>query len=192
MSKIRLVNEQVPIVVACRWAGMDIPEGWDNRKTRCPFGEIAHEDSGREAAWRIYEDTNTAFCFACGRAFAPVSLMAEIWDCTKAEAAEKMAVMAGIVEPTWREQWAALHEPRPVDRTSLAEALKQFCLRVRGPSWEYDQFEPYFSGPLADCLGVLISVTTDREAAEWLDGCKQIMESVIRGGENHEQLRRPA
>lgn len=159
---------------------MPAPE--PGNKSWCLFGHLAHPDGGLERALRIYEDTNSAYCFACAKAWRPVSLMAEVWDCTWAEAADRMCQMAGITEPTWQEKWEALQQPVPPDTARLGEALKAWCRRVRGPSWELEQTDAWFGVPLAACLGLLPLVTTDPEAREWLDGCKRIMGPLLREG----------
>ncbi len=182
-SLIWTANEKIPIALACSWAGMDVSEGEGNRKLRCPFGEYAHSDSGSAASFRIYEDTNHAFCFACARYWSPVSLMAEVWDCARAEAADRMCKMAGITPPDWKQRWDELHQPMPPDTASLGEALKRWCARVHGPGWETEQFESGLADPLAACLGVLSLVTTDEQAAMWLDSSKLIMLSWLKKGE---------
>jgi hypothetical protein len=154
---------------------MDVCDGDGTRKTRCPFGEVAHSDGGVDRSFRMYEDTNHAYCFACLKSWTPVSLMAEFWDCKRAEAAERMCKMAGITPPDWRERWEELQHPVPPDTASLAEALKKWCGRMYGPAWEIDQFEPRLAVPLAACFGVLPLVTSQDNAGEWLDGCKLAM-----------------
>lgn len=180
---IQLVNDQVSIAQACRWAEVEVPDGSGSRKTWCPFG-ITHPDGGRESALRLYEDTNTAHCFACGKSWSPVSLMAEYWDCGREEAAGKMAQTAGITEPTWRDRWDEAHQPEVPDRAALAEALKTWCRRVRGPSWDLEQLTPRFSEPLGACLSLLPMVTTAQESADYLVGCKLIMGPILRGGDD--------
>jgi hypothetical protein len=172
---IHLANEKIPIAQACQWAGMDVSEGEGQRKLRCPFGDYAHSDSGAAASLRVYEDTNHVFCFACARWWSPVSLMAEFWDVTRAEAADRMCQMAGITPPDWRERWDELQHPVPPDTASLGEALKIWCARIYGPGWETGQFEPELANPLAACLGVLSFVTTGEEGDIWLDSSKLVM-----------------
>jgi hypothetical protein len=174
-SLIWLANEKIPIAQACQWAGMDVDEGEGTRKIRCPFGDYAHSDSGAASSFRVYEDTNHAFCFACAKYWTPVSLMADVWDCSRAEAAGRMCEMAGITPPDWRERWEELHHPVPPDTASLAEALKTWCGRVYGPGWETGQLEPRVADPLAALISVLPLVTTDDEASTWLDSSKLVM-----------------
>jgi hypothetical protein len=174
-SLIKLANERISIAQACVWAGMDVSEGDGNRKIRCPFGVYAHSDGGVAASFRVYEDSNHAYCFAESRSWTPVSLMAEVWDCARAEAADRMCAMAGVTPPDWRERWAELQHPAPPDTASLAEALKRWCARTYGAGWETGQFELVLAEPLASCIGVLSLVTTDEQAAAWLYNCKLVM-----------------
>lgn len=180
MSLTATVNDRVSIAQACCWAGLELPEGFGNRKTWCPFG-ITHPDGGAEASFRLYEETNSAYCFACARSWTPVSLMADFWDCGRAEAADRICRMSGIREPGWQERWDELHQPAVPNREALAEALKAWCRRVRGPSWESDQFRSEFSSPLGSCLSLLPLVFTGRDSEEWLIGCKKILLPVLRG-----------
>jgi hypothetical protein len=177
-SIIQLANENISIAQACRWAGVEVPDGFGNRKTWCPFG-ITHPDGGIEAAFRLYEDTGGCYCFACARAWTPVSLMAEYWDCGRAEAAGKMCEMAGVTEQTWRDRWEALQQPQVPDHAALSEALKTWCRRVTGPVWEQAQYQDWVSEPLGHCLRLLPLVRTAQEANEWLDGCKAVMRPIL-------------
>jgi len=172
---IFLANTKISIVTACQWAGISVSEGEGGRKTWCPFGLISHSDGGVDRAFRVYEDSNSAYCFSCAKYWTPVSLMTEVWDCSRTEAAERMCGTAGITVPGWRERWDSLQYPAAVDTASLAEALKRWCARIYGPGWETDQFDSEQADPLAACLGVLPLVTTGNDASAWVDSSKQIM-----------------
>lgn len=174
-SLIGVANAQITITQACYWAGLDVSDGEGNRKLRCPFGDYSHSDGGAAASFRIYEDTNHAFCFACAKYWSPVSLMSDVWDCSRAEAAERMCKKAGVTPPDWKEHWAELQHPLPPDTASLGEALKMWCARQYGPGWSTGQFDSRVADPLAACLGVLSLVTTDDQAGMWLDSSKLLM-----------------
>jgi hypothetical protein len=174
-SLTQFANQKISIATACQWAGMRVFEGEGERKVRCPFGDVAHADGGVEASFRMYEEDNSAYCFACSKYWSPVGLMSEFWDCTRAEAAERMCKTAGITPPDWRERWEELQHPVPPDTASLAEALKRWCSRIYGPLWGVDQFEPRLAVPLMACLGVLPLVSSGQEADIWLHGCKLAM-----------------
>src|SRR5712692_3099929 len=58
-----IANERISIALACRWAGVSVSEGDGSRKIWCPFGSVSHSDGGVERAFRMYEGTNSAYCF---------------------------------------------------------------------------------------------------------------------------------
>lgn len=178
---VALADEKVSIEQALRWAGVSAWEG-QGGKLDCPFALTSHPDGGADRALRAYPD-GMAWCFACGRGWSPVRLMAEYWDCTRAEAAEKMLKLAGITEPSWQERWSELHQPAPPDREALGEALKIWCARMAGPEWDRVQFQPEVSGPLAACLGLLALVSSSGEAETWFYSCKMVMRRFLHGGE---------
>ena len=174
-ASVTLANAKVSIDQALRWAEAEPGYG----KLHCPFGPVAHSDGGVERSLRTY-DTNTAHCFSCKRTWTPVSMMSEWWDCSREEAAEKMLRLSGITQPGWQEKWEQAHQPRPPDLAALGEALKTWCRRMLGPSWEQEQFDPRLAVPLGHCLGMLSRVTTADEAEEWLNGSKSVMMTVVK------------
>src|SRR5712692_2738036 len=137
----------------------------------------------RMAGWRersvCMRARTVLTAFACHKYWSPVGLMAEYWDCSRAEAAERMCRLTGVVPPDWRERWEELQYPVPLDTASLAEALKMWCGRVYGPAWVTAQFEAGLAEPLASCLGVLSLVTTRDAADEWLAACKGILGPLL-------------
>lgn len=60
---VRKANEVVSIYAVCDKAGVDYSSYLGSRaKLFCPFGAITHMDGGATRAFRIYEETNTAYC----------------------------------------------------------------------------------------------------------------------------------
>lgn len=180
---VDLANETVSIADACRLIGMyvDADDLIRSRKMRCPFGSVYHSDGGVEPSFRLYPETNHAFCFArCGR-FTPVWLLAQAWDIPTVEAAVKLLDAVGHKPATLAEAWKTAAHPPPSrpDPALLAEALKTFCQRIC-PDWIDAQFEPAVAQWLSRCLDVLDLVSTDAQAAEWLHGCKTVMENALR------------
>jgi len=57
-SLISLANARVPMPVACRAAGLEVPDVYRDSGTKmhCPWGEFTHSDGGREKAFRIWPD----------------------------------------------------------------------------------------------------------------------------------------
>jgi hypothetical protein len=181
-SEIGVANEKVSIVLACNLIGMDIPEDVGSRrsvKVHCPFGEIYHVDQGYEAAFRIYPDSNSAFCFAgCGY-FTPVSLCAHAWGTPSATVAVELLERVGVKPVSLADAWAqvASHEPAP-DAVLLAQALKTFCRRTC-LNWEQIQFEPAVAATLTRCLALLDLVGTEADAGTWLAACKRVMSIAV-------------
>lgn len=177
-SLILIANEEISIIKACQYIGMEISDDaiyGRSIKVHCPFGEIHHIDSGVDPAFRIYHETNSAYCFAgCGY-FTPVRLIAHARGVSQRTAAADLLERVGYHFASSAQIWAELTETAiEPDRNLLADALKIFCERV-APGWEALQFEQPISGVLCACLSLLDRVTTDSEAEQWLSGCKQIM-----------------
>lgn len=181
-NPVALADEQVPIATACRLIGMHVPESVDMGrpvKVHCPFGEVYHRDHGAETAFRIYADSNHAWCFSCGQHYGPTKLVALAWGISRRQAAAELLERAGIKPATLADLWAevAHHEPVP-DTTMLAEALKTYCRRI-DPGWEFHQFEPDVAAALSACLGLLDHVRSQADAALWLDQTKRVMQSRL-------------
>lgn len=181
-EQIELANEKVSIISACQWIGMDIPDEIGVRrstKVHCPFGELYHVDQGWEAAFRIYPDSNSAFCFAGCGFFTPVSLCAHAWDTDPAAVAIDLLERVGVRPVSMAQAWARAfqHEPTP-DATLLAQALKTYCQRIC-PTWSQAQFEPAVAATLTRCLGLLDLVGTEADAGTWLTACKQAMRVAL-------------
>lgn len=181
-SVVGIANEQVPIALAARLAGVDLPDdlgGVTSWKVLCPFGDVYHADGGLEAALRIYPETNQAFCFAgCGY-FTPVRLVAAAWDRPPRYVASELLERVGVRPRSLAQRWAEAsqveHHP---DVSLLAEALKIYCRRAC-PSWEAAQFEPAVAAKLTRCLALLDRVHTDPDALTWLTASKNVMGATL-------------
>lgn len=178
VSVVTIANEQVPITTACRLVGIDLSDDiayGRSLKVHCPFGELYHSDGGVEPAFRVYPDSNSAYCFACKAYFSPVWLVAQHWGQPSREVAEELLAHIGYRPATAAQAWAqACARDTPPDRTLLAEALKTFCARI-APGWSVGQFDPDTAAVLGRCLALLDHVHTDGDTARWLDGCKHAM-----------------
>lgn len=180
-SLVAMANEKVPIAVACRLAGMDIPEEIYGRsvKVRCPFGEFYHRDGGMEAAFRLYPETNHGYCFVCKASFTPVWLLAQVWGQDSTTVAAELLDRAGIKPATLAQLWAeASRRDEPPDTAMLAAALQTFCARV-SDDWDDTQFAPAVAAKLRACLGLLDQVRTPADADLWLAGCKRVMIVIL-------------
>lgn len=145
-------------------------------KLYCPFGEVSHADGGSSKAFRIYPETNSAYCFACGEAYSPVKLLATANDTSLNEAADFLLEYAGVTEEGTEERWEQLtsQQESPISTSELAEALKVYCARV-DPDWAERQLEPAVAHTFQRCLELLGSVRTSADADQWLGATKQVM-----------------
>jgi hypothetical protein len=178
MSRYELANENSDIMAVARFIGMEVPDFSYSAsiKLYCPFGEVSHADGGSSKAFRIYPETNSAYCFACGLHFSPVKLLATATDISTAEAADYLLELAGVTEAGTEERWEQLtsEQESPISTAELAEALKVYCSRI-DPNWAERQLEPAVAHTFQRCLGLLGSVRTSADAEQWLGATKQVM-----------------
>jgi len=180
-SLIVEANERVSIVMACRLAGIEVEDGLTggSMKTYCPFGRFFHSDGGKEPAFRIYPESNSAYCFSCKKFFSPTTLISDAFDISKKQAAKELLDRVGYKPLTAAEMWAGVQpkEPEP-DTSMLSMALKTYCLRI-DPDWQKTQFEPDVGSYLDRCLSLLDQVHTGEEAEAWLTTCKLAMKKFL-------------
>lgn len=182
-SVISVANEQVSIASVCRHIGMYLPDAVDDTKSVkvfCPFSFL-HADGGAEPAFRVYPGPNNAYCFACTQFFSPVSLAATAWDVDWSQAATQLLEWIGYKSLSLAEEYAKAKEPpeEPVDHAALALVLRMHCHRLDHEWLELEEGFP--QRQLAKCLALLDKVTTQAEAARWLDRCREVMTAVIEG-----------
>jgi hypothetical protein len=176
-TDIRLANKLYSVVDACNLSGFGNSGG--NSKQWCPFGDLAHSDGGQAKSLRFYEDTNTAYCFACGEAFTPVKFVSKIKDLDEQSAADFILTLINYVPPTVESQWAALMEEKTsINTNDLAEALKVACLRMT-PDWETRQFDDAVAHKFRQCLDLLPKVHTEDAANRWLTVAKMAMKQEL-------------
>jgi hypothetical protein len=171
-------NRHVPMWVACREAGMDL-FGPTSKRTYCPFGEFSHADGGSATAFRVYPDHG--FCFACWEYYSPTRLCAMVWEVTEEAVAERLLTTIGHKPKDYRAHWLDLTtDLRPqIDREAVATALKTRCLRLV-PDWPERQYDPFIAEYLARCLALLVQVTSEVDARQWLETCSTVMITVLR------------
>lgn len=181
-SVISLANEVVSIVQVCHFIGMDLPDDVyysRSMKVHCPFGPIYHSDQGAETAFRVYVESNSAFCFACKSSYTPTWLAAQAWGLDSTTAATELLTRVGYKPLSLAEAWAeAARREIPLERAFLAEALKVYCARIC-PGWDNLQFDPAVAPYLTRCLALLDCVEDETQAQEWLTGCKSVMSNVL-------------
>lgn len=174
-SPIVLANQEVSIVTVCARFGADLPDYLisGSYKTHCPFSEL-HPDRGMEKSFRVYPETNSAFCFTESLHLTPVSLAALKWDVSWKVAAERLLEerpSKGLLQ-------AQAAQCDRVDEASLGAALQVYCRSVC-PSWEEVQFDPTVSNTLSGGLSLLSMVKTPADAVQWLQACKLAMDTVL-------------
>ena len=179
-ERIQLANERMSITQACRFIGMHLGDfEIASVKTYCPFGELLHEDGGRSKAFRVYPETNSAYCFACIKAYRPVSLIATDRDIPEPAAAEVILEETGYVAPNFMAKWEALSEQTAsVDRDALEEALKTYCARI-SPDWEMRQLDDDIASTFRKCLTASRNVASEDDARKWLKLTKQVMATAL-------------
>lgn len=176
-SPIKLANELMTIFEACEEVGMGNISGM--AKTYCPFGQVFHTDGGRTRAFKVYPESNSAYCFACPKRYDPVSLIATEKDISYRAAAEWILEKKAYVSPDYQTRWDALtQETVLVDHEALQDALKIACTRMV-PDWAARQFEPRVANKLTQCLSIARKVGTEEDGRKWLDMSKQAMRQAL-------------
>jgi len=179
---VDLANENVSIAWVCAQVGVSLPEWFDNVKSvkvHCPFGALSHSDFGFETAFRVYPETNSAYCFAGCGFYTPVWLYAQAKDLRAREAAEVLLDLVGYRSRTPDEEWERVSQVRErVSEIDLTEALRAYCSRE--PSWESRQFDPSVSATFARCLELLPRVRSVSDSRRWLEACKTVMARALR------------
>jgi hypothetical protein len=187
-SIIALVNEKVPFPLAARWAGLEVYDdspGERGIKTYCPFGVVEHPDGGAEPSLRVYADHG--WCFAEGRYFSVVSLLAEVWQLDREDAAAEALKRAGYVPASYSHLFEQAGTEPPPDRDALAAALVTWCEcwctverhYGRPAQWKELQYHPAVSRQLSRCLGLLSLVQAAGDCDIWLSAAKKAMNKVL-------------
>lgn len=168
-SVTAVANREVPFALALQWTRLT--DGMRERgvKVTCP-------SCGEPDALRLYYDHG--WCFAEGRRFSAVLLLAAAWDMDPATAAATALEKVGYQPPDYAALLLAAQRPLPAATDDLAEALRIWC-RSACPDWETRQYDPAVSGLLARCLGLLSGVHSDEACTRWLAGSKRAMARVL-------------
>jgi hypothetical protein len=187
-SAVAIANEVVRIESVCQWIGVDLPDvSGRSVKVHCPFGVVYHVDHGAESAFRVYPDTNSAYCFACGTAYRPVSLAAQAWDRDgdRQGVALDLLDRVGFRPSSLAEEWTQVSTREPeIDRAALGLALQVFGERV-SPRWGEVQFQSPVKEVLGSCMDLLDLVRTREDVELWLPSCKEALRRALGGIEDH-------
>lgn len=168
-SLVTIANERVPFLTAAAWAGLGSGGRDRGMKVSCP-------SCGEQSAMRVYP--GHGWCFSERRYFTPVSLLAEVWDMDREDAAVRALDKIGYVPASYAHLWEDAARPPEPAREELARALQTWCA-ANCPDWTARQFEPAVSRLLSRCLGLLPAVHTAEDCTLWLDGCKAAMRRVL-------------
>lgn len=176
-SPIKLANELMTINEACIEVGMGDVSGM--AKTYCPFGDVFHSDRGRSRAFKVFPETNSAYCWACPQYFTPVKLIALNDDITEIEAANKILEMKNYTPPDYVSRWDALQVQPLVDQDALTEALKLACARMVPGQWETLQYVPAVAQKLTQCLTLVRKIQDQDQADAWFAIAKEAMKKIL-------------
>lgn len=164
-SLAAIANRKVAFIKAVGWVGTLTGERDRGMKVTCPV-------CGASGAMRVYADHG--YCFAEHTKFSVVSLLAEVWDLEREDAAQKALDMIGYVPVTYAQLWEdSQREPEPA-REDLATALRTWC-EANCTDWKRRQYERVVSDKLSRCLGVLPRMRTPEQCERWLAVSKQVM-----------------
>lgn len=173
---IELANSRVSMSDTYRLLG--IPDGEyasSGAKVDCPFADIFHPTDRK--TFRVYNDSG-GYCFVCTERYSPVSITSLMKNVSPTDAAEALLQATGYAPKSPDERFADAAEDRPVDRDSLAEALKLYCERTF-PLWDVDQFEERVSARLRSVLDILPRVTTPEQSRVWLERAKEAITTTM-------------
>lgn len=182
-SWIELANTTVKITDVLASIGIFVPAVASNgtsKKISCPFGGIYHSDGGMEKTMRVFHASNSVFCFRCTKRYDPVSLTAELNDCSFFNAAMMLLEDADLAPKSLEQRWAEAVRPeiKELDLIALADALKIYCSGICS-TWVTRQLDPEVGQKLNACLELLPSVKSSEGADKWLTVCKQVMRKVL-------------
>lgn len=176
---VRTANERVSIYFVCDKAGVEYSSMYgSNSKLYCPFGAITHMDGGETRAFRIYEETNSAYCFACTQVYDPVGLYCALTDLGRVEGAEALLEEYGWKPETFEEKWDRVSATPEYDNSTLPEALEKYCTRLND-DWPIMQFDEPYRTHFRKCVNLSRSVSSTEEAMKWLDATKAYMKEVL-------------
>lgn len=168
LSPVAEANRRIPFDTALGWAARAVGTRTRGVKGTCPL-------CGSDGGIRVFPDHG--YCFSERRYISVVTLLAEVWEMEREDAALKALDMHGIKPVTLAHLWEHAQRTPEVARAELAEALAIWC-GANIPGWPERQYEPAVSAKRAACLALLPRVQTEAECERWLAVCKEVMRRV--------------
>lgn len=182
MGLVAEIDDRVSIVSILSEIGVYVPDGIYDRpsmKLHCPFEHTEHSDFGKDPAFRVYIEENTAYCFSCKRFYTPSRLQAQLLDISIYDAAVFLAEKHKFAPAEIDSDLHPMSDSSiVVDTSSLAKALQIFCSSI-STNWGTKQFEPAIASTLYRCMQLLKHVGSKEDAEDWLKGCKAAMRRVL-------------
>jgi hypothetical protein len=171
-SPVAEANRRIPFDTAMGWAARAAGTRARGVKASCPL-------CGSDGGIRAYPDHG--YCFSERRRISVVTLLAEVWEMEREDAALRALDMYGYVPVTMAHLWEHAQRQPEVARAELAEALAVWC-EANIPGWKTRQYEPVVSRKRSDCLALLPLVATEEGCRKWLAACKEAMRRVCSPG----------
>ena len=162
----------VSIEDACRLSGVLMDS---LNKRYCPFGFL-HSDGGLAPIFKLFTDTNSAYCFRCRKAFTPTTLYAECYNLSYRDAATRLLHHISYSEKSLNQQFHENMFPA-FDPSCYKEALLVFlkCLS----EWSECQYDSVVLSKLDQCMNALSRVTDHDSGKLWLEASKNALRKVI-------------
>ena len=172
LSPVAEANRRIPFDTAMSWAAKAVGTRSRGVKGTCPL-------CGSDGGLRVYPDHG--YCFSERRPISVVTLLAEVWDMEREDAARKALADYGYAPVTLAHLWEHAQREPAVARAELAEALAIWC-EANIADWKTRQYDPVISRKRAACLALLPRVQTAQDCETWLARCKEAMARVSGSG----------
>lgn len=142
-----VLANRIPVIRVLRdlWSAQ-VPEGLGHRswKTYCPLG-WEHPDGGVDKGFRVYEQTNTSYCFVMHGSMGPVRLAQLRWGGRQQRAAQQLLEHYQLGKKRhWRERYEevllASESRQEISPAYVVEAFRMALSQIPGYSeHQYDE-----------------------------------------------------
>lgn len=151
------------------FAGAGVEFGVKSAKWDCPWN-YEHGDGGLDRGFRVYPDTNTAYCFIIHGSMDPVRVVQIQEGVPRAVAAKRVCEKYGLRKPPWRDRYAQLVLEREaagkiVNSATLGEALHR-AIGIDADPWRNPKLAEAFTRAL-DEMEEVIPLATEAEMRDW-------------------------